>query len=580
MSEKLKELRHFGHEGGLCNVVLNFPELYWSCLDVEPTHFTQPLYRHIWAKIQHANEIRKANAAAPVPNLASILHEADPVIVEIADELGGFQALYQDFYKLQCRREHLDFFKEKVLSLAYSRTLIQKSRELAVRLEEMADPRDPDLESMRDEMEKASVEALRLTSGKDSSGGLLFGDDPDEWIASRRRHVEQNGASLSMETGMTAFDSLELLHPGRVTMVLIEFKGGKSSFGVSVAARLAVGKRLASHADVKAFRAKKVGDVIQFSNLEGNPIQTRKVGYIDLEMGADKDVRPRMQAFLSGVPVKIIQSDRFLQDRFDTERVRTASKWIKESGIRFYHKSDYSIPWIRSLIREMVYMHGVEFIVLDYIRRPPGMSKDEGHEWDADLSNTLKVLSEELNVHILTFGQLNREGHTSTRKKTGQHRPTSAHYQGNIKVSNFVDTMLIQDKDPDDPAVRRLWMDASRISGMEEGTYLRMEPDYALGRADVVGFEALKKEEEGDASDWQRRSERQAKPKPSGPPPEPYQRPLSPPDEEFEVYNGREPDELNDRPLFDARDLPRDSEHERDEDGDEMEIVTIGSAPG
>jgi replicative DNA helicase len=497
--DRLADLKHVGHEVALCNLVLVFPDLYLECMEVQPRHFSDPLVRLMWLKIQTANDERNRDATIPAPNLASILHERDPELMRLADEhYGGFAALRRDFIDLKPRQEHLAMFRDRVLSMSQQRDMLERVAGLQQRLTDMASPITPMVEAMQDAIEVETTAILRMTSGRDRSGGLMAEMDPESWIAAQKALVEEKGEIHSFDTGMNDFDFLGLLQPGRVTLFILEYKGGKSTWGVTLAARLGVGRRLSSWADVGRGYAATTGQEVIYHNANWEPLTRRRVGYIDVEMGKELDVLPRIQSFISGVPVKMIQSRAWLRTEEDTWRVKWAYEWIRASGMKFWHKANFNLRWLRSVIREAVYRDRIEIFIIDYLRAPPGMTKDQELEFQTQMAMAIKSLAEEFGVAIVTFAQFNREGNSGQRMKFGgnRRRPSGSNIQGPIKILNYVDTSLVQDEHPDDPKKRRLWVDVSRIVEKSTNEYLLVEANLAFSNFEVVGIETLPDEHE------------------------------------------------------------------------------------
>lgn len=495
--ERIRDLKHLGQEMGLVNLVLNHPDLYLECLDVEVRHFSEPLYRHLWVAIQAANE-QRGQGGAP-PTLASILHERDPELVRIADErYGGFHALRRDFVELQCRRERIYDYRNDVLAMANQRVLVAGVADLAEQVDRMATPLKPNLEAMQDAVENGLADILRDTRNSNRNSGLMAEMESDAWIQEQQRLVQQEGEISSFQTGIPIFDAFEILVPGRVTMWIISYKRGKSTVGCHFAARLAIGCRMASYADVLRGQAGEVGQVIHFRGEDGLPIRTRRVSYIDLEMGKDRDVQPRILSCISGVPHRLIANRKYLRDQSDTTRVQAAYDWLHRSGMRFAHGGTYDIRWVRNTIREMYYRYGTEVQILDYLRAPPGMNEKERYDFEIRLADTVKQLTEDLGMTTITFQQFDRQGRLAESQRSSFaafRKPSSANIQGAARVNNFVDTILVQDDHHEDPRIKRWWIDSSRITEAPERDFMRVEYDFARCQIEIPLLESIGEDE-------------------------------------------------------------------------------------
>ncbi len=135
-----------------------------------------------------------------------------------------------------------------------------------------------------------------------------------------------------------------------------------------------------------------------------------KVLYITTEL-EHSEVQTLIIAYVSGVNEDKILNNKYTQE--ERERVELAIQYIEQyNNIIIEFLPNPSIPTIQTTIKKHVLQDDVEYVFYDYIHITSGLTdgRDKNTRDDVILmlvSDTLKNLANELNVHISTATQLN-----------------------------------------------------------------------------------------------------------------------------------------------------------------------------
>ena len=135
-----------------------------------------------------------------------------------------------------------------------------------------------------------------------------------------------------------------------------------------------------------------------------------KVLYITTEL-EHSEVQTLIIAYISGVNEDKILNNKYTQE--ERERVELAIQYIEQyNNIIIEFLPNPSIPTIQTTIKKHVLQDDVEYVFYDYIHITSGLTdgRDKNTRDDVILmlvSDTLKNLANELNVHISTATQLN-----------------------------------------------------------------------------------------------------------------------------------------------------------------------------
>lgn len=135
-----------------------------------------------------------------------------------------------------------------------------------------------------------------------------------------------------------------------------------------------------------------------------------KVLYITTEL-EHSEVQTLIIAYVSGVNEDKILNNKYTQE--ERERVELAIQYIEQyNNIIIEFLPNPSIPTIQTTIKKHVLQDDVEYVFYDYIHITSGLTdgRDKNTRDDVILmlvSDTLKNLANELNIHISTATQLN-----------------------------------------------------------------------------------------------------------------------------------------------------------------------------
>lgn len=211
----------------------------------------------------------------------------------------------------------------------------------------------------------------------------------------------------------TIDDAVDGLQDGSLTVVGARAKAGKSAFGLNVALNV----------------AKKYGIDC--------PIL-----YLDTEMSGPHQ-KMRALSILSGVDAKKIRRHDLCP--FDREQVRIAEMWLDKMPIYHMYIPNVNIDGIVSLVRRMKSRKGIGLLVYDYIKLPDPSSSTvsknmQEYQLLGMLTNALKnKIAGNLNIPVLTFGQLNRSG--VQQSMTGDIDETSI--GGSDRIIQYCSTYMV-----------------------------------------------------------------------------------------------------------------------------------------
>lgn len=126
---------------------------------------------------------------------------------------------------------------------------------------------------------------------------------------------------------------------------------------------------------------------------------------IDTEL-TDKVWAPRLLACLTGVPVRIIKSGRYLES--DGEKIKKAIEWIKKSGNLCHEfRPIFNKLEIEQICRKWVNKGKLDFLVYDYIKPSEKYGAAEISQSMGLMADFLKGIAGNMNIPVLGGLQLN-----------------------------------------------------------------------------------------------------------------------------------------------------------------------------
>lgn len=197
----------------------------------------------------------------------------------------------------------------------------------------------------------------------------------------------------------------------------------------------------------------------------------RPVGMFQLEMrGAQMAARVLSESI--GVPAKPILRGKLYHNQW--ERAEQARQSLAK--LPFYIDARAGVPLDQFIprARRMKRQHGIELLIVDYLGlvRVPGAS---AYERVTQVSQTMKEVARDLDIHVLALHQLNRGSVKEAR------RPSMADLRDSGAVEQDADNILLIHREEID--LKRLEPDPSK--GAEHSEWaLRMHQ--AKGRAEII----------------------------------------------------------------------------------------------
>lgn len=152
--------------------------------------------------------------------------------------------------------------------------------------------------------------------------------------------------------------------------------------------------------------------------------QGKRVGFVTREMRPNK-LLSRLIAAKSGVSGTEIAKMKAVDAMNDPRIVAAAEYYAQDNKIIIDAADPGDIDSVVKSIRKMVRVHKCDVVFIDYLQLITGNSRrknDNRQQEVADISRTLKILSNNLSIPIITASQLSREA-----VKSVSQRPTLAH---------------------------------------------------------------------------------------------------------------------------------------------------------
>jgi len=134
---------------------------------------------------------------------------------------------------------------------------------------------------------------------------------------------------------------------------------------------------------------------------------SKPVLYVDTEMPFEQ-WRSRMISMLSNVPERRVQHGGYTEQEYFN--LKQAIDLIKKGNLFHEYMPGYSVDKLAAIYNKYKHVEGIELAVFDYIKEPPGGSKDrKEYQLLGDVTTALKDMSGELQIPFLCANQLNRQ---------------------------------------------------------------------------------------------------------------------------------------------------------------------------
>jgi hypothetical protein len=124
----------------------------------------------------------------------------------------------------------------------------------------------------------------------------------------------------------------------------------------------------------------------------------KPVLYVDTEMDFDQ-WRSRMLSMMSGVDERRIKHGGYTDQEYFN--IQQASDLIKKGNLFHEYMPGYSVDKLAAVYNKYKHVEGIELAVFDYIKEPPGGSKDKNrkeYQLLGDVTTALKDMSGELQI--------------------------------------------------------------------------------------------------------------------------------------------------------------------------------------
>lgn len=145
----------------------------------------------------------------------------------------------------------------------------------------------------------------------------------------------------------------------------------------------------------------------------------KAVGVANFEMSSAQAVT-RMMSSESGVPFQAIQDEKMSPD----QTAAYASAFVNSSGwlprVKLEDRmSVATVEGLRRVVGRMVFEHGIELLVVDYLQRmrAPGFKKDNRVQEVGYLARGLKDIAKEFHIPVVAAAQLSRSLEQRTDKR-------------------------------------------------------------------------------------------------------------------------------------------------------------------
>ncbi len=137
--------------------------------------------------------------------------------------------------------------------------------------------------------------------------------------------------------------------------------------------------------------------------------QKKKVLFITLEMSL-KQVRERLVANLSGVPLQKITDRDVRLDEEEKERIYNAKEKIKKFDWHIYDKGAMTAEKVSNISRKMQREKGLDAVVVDYLQLMTADRKITNRAQEvSQITRGMKVMAQELDIPVIALSQLNRD---------------------------------------------------------------------------------------------------------------------------------------------------------------------------
>jgi replicative DNA helicase len=376
---RLRELpRNLEAEQQLLGAILYNNQAYGKVSDfLRSEHFYEPLHQRIYAACEAV--IEKGQMANPI--ILQDLFASDPAIID----LGGPQYLVR-LVSSSVTVAYASDYGKKIFDLHLRRQLILLGDQVMADAGTYLTERDANAQ-----IETAEQKLFDLaTTGEIEGGFRAFNAVLTSAVLQAEAAHRREGQLAGAPTG---FQDLDKLLGGLQPSDLIILAGRPSMGKTALATNMAFNAAKRIRYETDALGKRKITD-------------GAVVGFFSLEMSGEQ-LALRILAEVANVDSDKIRKGELSDEDF--AKVVRANQEIAALPLYIDDTPALSIAALRTRARRLQRMHGLSFIVVDYLQLlRPSKNVENRVQEISDITRGLKALAKELNLPVIALSQLSR----------------------------------------------------------------------------------------------------------------------------------------------------------------------------
>lgn len=293
------------------------------------------------------------------------------------DKIGGL-VFVVEVANLVPSIDSVTFYADIVKDKAVQRRLIQ----MASRISEQCYRGD---EETDDILSSAQQSMIEITQDRASKGLVHVGRYLDDSLELLDKLSNKKETITGIPTGFRDIDRRTAgLHPAELILIAARPGMGKTSFALNIAQNVAV-------------RAK------------------RNVAIFSLEMPGIQ-IANRLLSCEARVSSEKIKTGNLKEDEWG--RIADAMSILSEAGIYVDDTSSITVTEIGARCRKLMLEKGLDLVVIDYLQLMSASGRSGGNRQQeiSEISRTLKIMSNDLNIPVIALSQLSRSSDKEKRE--------------------------------------------------------------------------------------------------------------------------------------------------------------------
>lgn len=293
------------------------------------------------------------------------------------DKIGGL-VFVVEVANLVPSIDSVTFYADIVKDKAVQRRLIQ----MASRVSEQCYRGD---EETDDILSSAQQSMIEITQDRASKGLVHVGRYLDDSLELLDKLSNKKETITGIPTGFRDIDRRTAgLHPAELILIAARPGMGKTSFALNIAQNVAV-------------RAK------------------RNVAIFSLEMPGIQ-IANRLLSCEARVSSEKIKTGNLKEDEWG--RIADAMSILSEAGIYVDDTSSITVTEIGARCRKLMLEKGLDLVVIDYLQLMSASGRSGGNRQQeiSEISRTLKIMSNDLNIPVIALSQLSRSSDKEKRE--------------------------------------------------------------------------------------------------------------------------------------------------------------------